>query len=173
MNVKTFGLTHILFLSLELLLYNEKLEFLKATPIVVRLISMSNSRRVSRVAAQIKREISQIILHEIKDERVLSGMVTVTDVDISGDLQHAKVFVSIYGAKDVKASSMAGIKSVTPEIRNHLAHRMRLRRTPELVFMEDNSLEKTTHVLTLLNHLNLQRQNQLDDCSSVQPYSLD
>ena len=57
---------------------------------------MATGRRVSRIASLIKQEISQMLLHGIKDNRVGIGMVSVTDVDVSGDLQHAKVFVSIY-----------------------------------------------------------------------------
>ena len=63
---------------------------------------MATDRRVSRVAAQIKREVSQILLDGIKDDRVGIGMVSITDVDVSGDLQHAKIFVSIYGTEEAR-----------------------------------------------------------------------
>ncbi len=124
---------------------------------------MATNRRVSRVAAQIKREISQIILHEIRDDRVGAGMVSVTDVEVSGDLQHAKVFVSVYGTTEAQVETMAGLKAVTGQIRSELGHRMRLRRTPELVFCEDHSLERGTHILSLLNQLSQQRQERGDE----------
>ena len=74
---------------------------------------MATDRRVSRVAELIKREVSQMLLNGIKDDRVGTGMVSVTDVDVSGDLQHAKIFVSIYGTEEAKAETMAGLKSST------------------------------------------------------------
>jgi ribosome-binding factor A len=93
---------------------------------------MATSRRVARVAESIKREVSQMLLNGIKDDRVGSGMVSVTDVDVSGDLQHAKIYVSIYGSDDARAQTMAGLKSATGYVRSELGHRMRLRRTPEV-----------------------------------------
>ena len=118
---------------------------------------MATSRRVSRVAELIKREVSQMLLYGIKDDRVGAGMVSVTDVDISGDLQHAKIFVSIYGTEEAKAETMAGLKSATGFVRSELGQRVRLRRTPEVVFVEDHSIERGTRVLSLLNQLNHER----------------
>ena len=114
---------------------------------------MATSRRVSRVASLIKREVSQMLLHEIKDDRVGAGMVSITDVEVSGDLQHAKIFVSIYGAPEAKLETMAGLKSSTAFVRRELGHRIRLRRTPEVVFLEDLSLERGDRLLHLLNQL--------------------
>ena len=90
---------------------------------------MATSRRVSRVSSLIKREVSQMLLSEIKDDRVGAGMVSVTNVEVSGDLQHAKIFVSIYGTSEAKAETMAGL---------HL---------------EDRSLEQGDQILQLLNNL--------------------
>jgi ribosome-binding factor A len=118
---------------------------------------MATNRRVARVAELIKREVSQMLLTDIKDDRVGSGMVSVTDVNVSGDLQHAKIFVSIYGTPEAKAETMAGLKSATGYVRGELGHRIRLRRTPEVVFLEDQSLERGDRVLTLLSRLNQER----------------
>jgi ribosome-binding factor A len=114
---------------------------------------MATNRRVSRVSSLIKREISQMLLQEIKDDRVGTGMVSITDVDVSGDLQHAKIFVSIYGTETAKAETMEGLKTCTPFIRRELGHRIRLRRTPELIFLEDTSLERGDRLLNLLNQI--------------------
>lgn len=121
---------------------------------------MATNRRISRVAQLIKREVSQMLLHNIKDDRVGTGMVSVTDVDVSGDLQHAKIFVSIYGTTEARAETMAGLKSATGYVRSELGARVRLRRTPEVVFVEDRSLERGNQVLALLNQLNQERQSQ-------------
>ena len=120
---------------------------------------MATNRRISRVSELIKREVSQMLLQDIKDDRVGAGMVSVTDVDVSGDLQHAKIFVSIYGSEQARAETMAGLKSATGYIRSELGHRVRLRRTPEVIFLEDRSLERGTRVLSLLNQLSQERQN--------------
>ncbi len=119
---------------------------------------MATSRRVARVAELIKREVSQMLLTDIKDDRVGAGMVSVTDVDVSGDLQHAKIFVSIYGTPEAKAETMAGLKAATGFVRSELGQRIRLRRTPEVVFQEDNSLERGDRILSLLNRLSQERE---------------
>ncbi len=118
---------------------------------------MATNRRVSRVAELIKREVSQMLLNGIKDDRVGTGMVSVTDVDVSGDLQHATIFVSIYGTQEAKTETMAGLKSATGYVRSELGARIRLRRTPEVIFIEDRSIERGTKVLTLLNQLQEER----------------
>ncbi|MBW4489797.1 MAG: 30S ribosome-binding factor RbfA [Trichocoleus desertorum ATA4-8-CV12] len=119
---------------------------------------MATSRRVSRVSELIKREVSQMLLSGIKDDRVGTGMVSVTDVDVSGDLQHAKVFVSIYGSDEARAETMAGLKSATGFVRSELGQRVRLRRTPEVIFVEDRSIERGTRVLSLINQLSQDRK---------------
>lgn len=124
---------------------------------------MATSRRVSRVAELIKREVSQMLLQDIKDDRVGAGMVSVTDVDVSGDLQHAKIFVSIYGTEAARKETMAGLKSATGYVRSELGHRIRLRRTPEIIFQEDRSIERGTKVLSLINKLNHIPDNDSDE----------
>lgn len=119
---------------------------------------MATNRRLARVAESIKREIGQILMKGLKDDRVGLGMVSVTNVDVSGDLQHAKVFVSIYGTDEVKASTMEGLHSATGYIRSALGQRVRLRRTPEVLFVEDRSLEQGDRVLSLLGELRRERE---------------
>ena len=123
---------------------------------------MATDRRMARVAELIKREVSQMLISGIKDDRVGAGMVSVTDVDVSGDLQHAKIFVSIYGSDEAKAETMAGLKSATGYVRSELGQRIRLRRTPEVVFLEDRSLERGDRILSLLNRLNQERHDDTD-----------
>ncbi|ACK70301.1 ribosome-binding factor A [Gloeothece citriformis PCC 7424] len=121
---------------------------------------MATDRRVSRVSSLIKREVSQMLLHGIKDDRVGAGMVSITDVDVSGDLQHAKIFVSIYGTEQAKAETMEGLKSSVGFVRRELGQRIRLRRTPEVVFLEDTSLERGDRTLHLLNQLQDARKEE-------------
>ena len=120
---------------------------------------MANSRRVARVAALIKREVSQMLFSEIKDDRVGAGMVSITDVEVSGDLQHAKIFVSIYGTEEAREETMAGLESSSHFIRKELGSRMKLRRTPSIQFFE-NSLERGDKMLNLLSKISQERQNK-------------
>ena len=128
---------------------------------------MNNSRRVSRVAELIKREVSQMILFDIKDDRVGAGMVSVTNVDVAGDLQRTKIFVSIYGSDEVRMETMAGLKSVTGYVRSELGKRVRLRRTPTVIFVEDTSFDRATSVLSLINQLSLKRAESEDPDSAI------
>ena len=74
---------------------------------------MPKGRRVEKVAALIRREISQLLINGIRDERVHLSMITITEVEVSGDLQHCKVFVSIYGEENQKDLVMSGLNDST------------------------------------------------------------
>jgi ribosome-binding factor A len=124
---------------------------------------MATSRRIERVASMIKREVSLMLLNGIKDDRVGAGMVSVTDVIVSGDLQHTKIFVSIYGTDEAKAETMEGLKSATSYVRSQLGQRVQLRRTPEVIFLEDHSLERGDKMLILLNQLSADRKPDILD----------
>ncbi|MGB7713248.1 MAG: 30S ribosome-binding factor RbfA [Microcoleus sp.] len=124
---------------------------------------MATSRRIERVASMIKREVSLMLLNGIKDDRVGAGMVSVTNVVVAGDLQHAKIFVSIYGTDEAKAETMEGLKSATGYVRSQLGHRVQLRRTPEVLFLQDDSLERGDQMLILLNKLSQERKPGLFD----------
>ncbi|HSF72641.1 MAG TPA: 30S ribosome-binding factor RbfA [Microcoleus sp.] len=124
---------------------------------------MATSRRIERVASMVKREVSLMLLNGIKDDRVGAGMVSVTDVIVSGDLQHTKIFVSIYGTDEAKAETMEGLKSATSYVRNQLGQRLQLRRTPEVIFLEDRSLERGDKMLILLNQLSADRKPDILD----------
>ncbi len=124
---------------------------------------MATTRRMSRVAELIKREVSQMILFELKDDRVGAGMISITDVDVSGDLQHAKIFVSIYGSDEARAETMAALHSAAGYIRSNLGKRVRLRRTPEVLFAEDLSLARGTEMLSLLSRLEKERPVSIEE----------
>jgi ribosome-binding factor A len=121
---------------------------------------MATSRRVARVAELIKREVSTMLLREIKDDRVGMGMTSVTAVEVSGDLQHARIFVSIYGNDEARAETMQGLESAKGFVRRELGQRLGLRRTPEIIFKEDRSFEEGTKVLSLINKLSYERSEK-------------
>jgi len=111
--------------------------------------------RTQRVAEEMKKEISNIIINEIKDPRI-SGLITITSVDISDDLRHAKVFVSIYGEKEKKMKTIEGLKNATGFIRREVGNRIRLRYTPEIVFKLDESIEHGVNIAKLLKEVGTQ-----------------
>ncbi len=118
---------------------------------------MATERRVARVAEVIRREVSYLLMNGIKDDRVGVGMVSITDVDVSGDLQHARIFVSIYGTPEAQRETMLGLKSATPFVRRQVGQRLQLRRTPEITFYQDDSLERGSRVVALLSQLERER----------------
>ena len=121
---------------------------------------MAQGRRVERVAALIRREVSELLVSGIKDERVSLGMVSVTNVEVAGDLQHCKIFVSVYGSAVAQQQALAGLRSASSYVKGELSRRLNMRRTPEVVFQLDRGLEKGTSVLGLLNQLEQQRQER-------------
>lgn len=128
---------------------------------------MANDRRVSKVASLIKKEVSMMLIQDIKDDRVGAGMVSITDVEVSGDLQHAKIFVSIYGSEEARAETMEGLKATRGFVRRMLGQRVRLRRSPEISFIEDRSLEKGDQMINLINQLDIKEPEELESEEAV------
>jgi ribosome-binding factor A len=104
--------------------------------------------RIGRLNEQLRREISQIVLGEVKDPRV--GGVTVTRVSAAPDLTLARIFVQLVGGDAERKDTMAGLKAATPFIRTALGQRLELRRVPELRFEVDRNLEHALRIEELL-----------------------
>lgn len=107
--------------------------------------------RVGRVGEQIKKEMSQILQSELKDPRI--GFLTVTGVDVTNDLSQAKVYLSIMGTDQQKEDSLKALAKATGFIRSELGKRIRLRKTPELLFAIDTSIEYGSRIEELLHKL--------------------
>ncbi|MFN9547958.1 MAG: 30S ribosome-binding factor RbfA [Cyanobacteriota bacterium] len=118
---------------------------------------MAHGRRVERLASLIRREISELLRTGLRDARVHQGMLSITTVDVAGDLQHCKIFVSVYGTDDQQRQVLEGLKAATPYVRGELGRRLKLRRMPELVFLLDRGMERGTAVLGLLQQLERER----------------
>ena len=111
------------------------------------------SRRPDRVAAAIREEIANFLAGGVKDPRV-AGLVTVTGVDVTRDLRHAKVFVSVYGSDAERASTLEGLASVSSHLRGQIGRALRLQFAPELSFRLDESIARAARIETLLSQLN-------------------
>jgi len=95
------------------------------------------SKRLARFSEQLKRELSEMIRTQVRDPRV--GTVTITDVDVAGDLGSARVYVrSVAGGEDL-ARSLEGLRAAAPFLRTGLGKVLHVRRVPELRFQEDRS----------------------------------
>ncbi len=106
--------------------------------------------RNERVRKTIQKEVADIIQKKLKDERI-GGVVSITDVEVSHDNSYAKVFYSVFAPEDVKAKTIEAIDQDTPKIRYEIGKRIRLRVTPELKFIFDNSIERGSKITELIN----------------------
>ena len=107
--------------------------------------------RANRVAEQIKKELGDILTVKLKDPRV--GFVTVTDVEVTGDLQEAKVYISVLGDEEKKEETLLGLAKAKGFIRSEIGKRIRLRKTPEISFEYDEALEYGNRIETILKDL--------------------
>ena len=115
------------------------------------------SIRCQKVADLLKKEIGVMLQREIKDP--LIGFVTVTDVEVSGDLRSAKVYVSIMGDSPQKQASLRGLERARPFIQNRLGEKVRLRFMPILRFILDESLEYGSRIDALIAQLHPKPEN--------------
>ncbi|WP_068141745.1 30S ribosome-binding factor RbfA [Limnochorda pilosa] len=106
--------------------------------------------RVRRVAEQAKKELGDVV-RNLKDPRV--GFVTVTDVEVSNDLSHVKVFFSVYGDEEARRQAEEGLRAAQGFIRTELGRRIRLRLTPEVDFRFDASVERGARIDRLLHEI--------------------
>ena len=111
---------------------------------------MANKRAI-RVGELLKEEISQIVLREMKDPRI--GFVSVTDVVVSGDLRHAKVFISVYGTDKEKEETLEGLQQAQGFVRKLVGERVKIHHTPEIIFRYDDSIEKGVHISEIIKDL--------------------
>ncbi len=105
-----------------------------------------------RVAEQIKKDVSLIIGSEMKDPRV-SGITSVTDVDVSRDLRYATVYVSIFGSEAEQEETLRTLVGAAGFIRGEIGKRIRLRYTPEINFQLDHSIAYGAHIEEVIRSL--------------------
>jgi ribosome-binding factor A len=108
-----------------------------------------DNRRPDRVAEAIREEVATFLAEDVKDPRV-QGLVTVTGVDVTRDLRHAKIFVSVLGSDVERAATYEGLASVASHLRSRVGRALRLRLAPEIVFKEDQSVAHAARIESLL-----------------------
>ena len=105
------------------------------------------SNRIGRINEEVQRELAALIPN-VKDPRV-TGMISVTAVDVTPDLKFAKVYISVLDKSD-SDQVLKGLKSAAGYLRRELGRALNLRNTPELTFVRDDSIDKGAHILDLL-----------------------
>jgi ribosome-binding factor A len=107
------------------------------------------NRRPDRVAAAIREEVAGFLADGAKDPRV-TGLVTVTGVDLTRDLRHAKVFVSVLGSDAERKETFEGLASIASHLKIRVGRALRLRVAPDIEFKADDSIARAARIETLL-----------------------
>jgi ribosome-binding factor A len=124
------------------------------------------SRRSERTSKLIQREISELLEREVNDPR-LSKFVSVTEVSLSPDLKHAKVYVSTLGTETNKEDLLAGFNNASGFLRKELAAHIRLKQIPQLSFHYDDSIERGARLLKLISELNTDEDDRTSSRNSL------
>ena len=109
------------------------------------------TQRTERVDELLRQEITSLLARDIADPRI--GFATVTDVETAPDLRHAKVWVSVIGQPADRAATVRALEHAMPFVRRELGKRLRLRRIPEFSVRLDESIERGSRVMQLINEL--------------------
>lgn len=110
------------------------------------------AHRIERVNNLIRRELSALLQRQVKDPR-LGSFITVTEVNTSSDLRHAKIFISCLGGKGETQEILSVLDTASGFFRRELSRCLRLRRIPELSFQWDNSIERGAHLQSLIDRI--------------------
>ncbi|GAC1693012.1 MAG: ribosome-binding factor A [Gemmatimonadaceae bacterium] len=117
-------------------------------------------RRADRVAEGIREEVATFLAEGARDPRIV-GFVTVTGVELTRDLRHARVFVSIMGSEEDRQSTLEGLGAVAPALRGIVGRALRLRLAPEIAFHLDESAARAARIASLLAQV--KQESRADD----------
>ncbi len=112
---------------------------------------MASYNRTRRIAEEIRKVVSSMLISGIKDPRI-NSMVSVTDVEVTNDLSYAYVYVSILGGDE--ESTLKGLKSACSYIRREVSRNVKLRHTPEIIFKVDDSIKNGMYMSDLIKKVN-------------------
>ena len=116
--------------------------------------------RVEKVQEAIQHEISNMLLHDVKDPRI--QFVTVTSVELTDDMSYAKVFISMYGPEEKQEETWKALNKALGFMRTEIAKRIRLRFAPTLILQKDKSMEYSTHIQSILDKINKEEKTLAD-----------
>jgi len=120
-----------------------------------------NEKRINRISEEVKKVVSELIQNEIKDPRI-SGMPSVNKVSVTKDLRFAKIYISVLGSEEDKASTIEGLQSAKGFVRKEIGNRINLRHVPEPIFMLDESIEQALYMSKLIEEVNRDSKEDSD-----------
>lgn len=121
---------------------------------------MPHTHRQEKLGELIAAELSELLRTRVKDPRV--GFASITRVEVSGDLRHAKIFVSVMGSQEEREETMKGLSNASGFLRHELASRLILRYMPEIVFKLDRSIEEGARMLDLIRQVEAEDRQKED-----------
>ena len=116
---------------------------------------MSKNWRQDQLGEVIAHELSDLIRTRMKDPRI--GFASITDVELSADLRHAKVFVSVMGTTQEQRDTLGALSHASGFLRHELAQRLAVRHTPDIGFHLDESIARGAHLIDLINQVSAPR----------------
>ena len=120
---------------------------------------MPNNYRLAKVSSLLKKEITLILQNDLENDLIRAHFVNISKIDLSGDLQHCKIYITSTAQDKVRKEILANLNTAKNSIRHILGKRIEMRRVPEIIFKEDVVLDKGLSVLKLLDELKNKNQN--------------
>lgn len=126
---------------------------------------MGKGHRQGRLGEEIRKIISDLLLRELKDPRLSSGMVSISAVDVTSDGSYATVYITVLGlnqedGKQQQDDVLAALRSAKGLIKREIGRQIKLRHIPELIFKMDTSLEYGRHIDEIIDRLGIQRETE-------------
>ena len=119
----------------------------------------NGNNRIERISAEIQRVLSDILRNELHDPRVKT-LCSIVKVELTNDMQHCKVFVTVYGTPEEQKQTFTAIESAKGFIRHQLATKIDLRKIPELHFVADDTIAYSVHIGQLIDKINAEKENK-------------
>ena len=125
---------------------------------------MPNNYRLAKVSSLLKKEITLILQNDLESDLVRDHFVNISKIDLSGDLQYCKIYITSTAQETVKKEIVENLNSAKSSIRHNLGKRIEMRRVPDIIFKDDIVLDKGLSVLKLLDEIkNNNQDNNVED----------
>ena len=130
---------------------------------------MPNNYRLAKVSSLLKKEITLILQNDLESDLVRDHFVNISKIDLSGDLQYCKIYITSTAQETVKKEIVENLNSAKSSIRHNLGKRIEMRRVPEIIFKDDIVLDKGLSVLKLLDEIKNSNQdnNNVEDKDAI------
>ena len=124
---------------------------------------MPNNYRLAKVSSLLKKEITLILQNDLENDLIRDHFVNISKIDLSGDLQHCKIYITSTAEEKVRKEIVANLNTAKSSIRHILGKKIEMRRVPEIIFIDDVVLDKGLSVLKLLDELKNKTKDNNDE----------